>query len=78
MKDLPKETRYIEHEYHIVDWHGGDHYGICGQERKCYQRIRIQPINCKFAIVGNVLYSEPLLNCKDYYERIKIQPMNIL
>ena len=27
LRDLPKEKRSFEHDYHIVDWHGNDHYG---------------------------------------------------
>ena len=26
LKDLPKEERIFEHDYHVVDWHGTDHY----------------------------------------------------
>ncbi len=24
---------FFEHDYHIVDWHGTDHYGTCWQSR---------------------------------------------
>lgn len=42
-KDLPKEPRTIEHDFHIVDWHGDDHYGTCFQTRECYQRDIVMP-----------------------------------
>lgn len=44
-KSLPKEERWFEREYHIVDWHGNDHYGSCYQKRMCYQRRYIEPNN---------------------------------
>ncbi len=43
LKDEPKETRTFEISYHVVDWQGNDHYGICYHERECYQRRYILP-----------------------------------
>ena len=31
LKDLPKEERFFEHDYHVVDWHGTDHYELAGK-----------------------------------------------
>ena len=42
-KELEKEPREIEREYHIVDWHGTDHYGTCFQRRMCYPKEFIFP-----------------------------------
>lgn len=61
-KDLPKESRYISHDYHIVDYHGNDHYGVCGYNRMCYQRVFIPPTDLAFTIEGNVLYSKLFVN----------------
>lgn len=32
-KEMEMEPREIERDYHIVDWHGTDHYGTCFQSR---------------------------------------------
>ena len=32
-KEMEKESREIERDYHIVDWHGTDHYGTYGWRR---------------------------------------------
>lgn len=56
-KDLPKEPRIFEHEYHIVDWHGTDHYGTCWQSRMCYQRELIPPVELCFTLDNGTLYS---------------------
>ena len=37
-KDMEKELREIERDYHIIDWHGEDHYGTCFQSRMCYPK----------------------------------------
>ena len=50
LRDLPKEKRSFEHDYHIVDWHGNDHYGTCWQSRWCYQRELIPPTELAFVI----------------------------
>ena len=57
LKHLPKEDRIIEHEYHIVDWHGDDHYGTCYQTRQCYQRKFIPPTELAFTLEKGVVYS---------------------
>ena len=33
----------MERDYHIVDWHGTDHYGTCFQNRMCYPKEYIFP-----------------------------------
>lgn len=43
LKDEDKEPREIEHDYHVVDWHGNDHYGSCFQTRMCYPKKYIAP-----------------------------------
>ena len=42
-KTQEKEAREIERDYHVVDWHGNDHYGTCFQTRMCYPKIQILP-----------------------------------
>ncbi len=42
-KDKPKEDRIFHRRYHVIDWHGHDHYGTCYQIRECYQRDKILP-----------------------------------
>lgn len=37
-KDLPKETKWFSRDYHVVDWHGRDHYGTCSVPRECFPR----------------------------------------
>lgn len=61
-RDLPKEPRYFTHTYHIIDWHGTSHSGICCQERMCYPRELIPPTELAFVIEGGVLYSPLLTN----------------
>lgn len=38
-----KELREFERDYHVVDWHGTDHYGTCFQSRMCYPKEYIIP-----------------------------------
>lgn len=71
LRDLPKEQRFFEHDYHVVDWHGTDHYGTCCQSRWCYQRELIPPTELSFVIEGNVLYSPLLLNSDSNFDNIK-------
>ena len=40
-KEMEKEHREIERDYHIVDWHGTDHYGTCFQNRMCCSSCRM-------------------------------------
>ena len=76
LKDLPKEKRSIEHDYHIVDWHGNDHYGTCWQNRWCYQRLLIPPTELAFVIDDDVLYSPLLENSESNFANIK-SAMNV-
>lgn len=41
--DREKESREIERSFHIIDWHGADHYGTCFQSRMCYPKDYIDP-----------------------------------
>lgn len=76
LKDLPKEERFFEHDYHVVDWHGTDHYGTCWQSRWCYQRELIPPTELAFIIEDGVLYSPLLENTDNNFTCIKAA-MNI-
>lgn len=76
LKNLPKEERFFEHDYHVVDWHGTDHYGTCWQSRWCYQRELIPPTELAFIIEGGVLYSPLLENADSKFTYIKAA-MNI-
>lgn len=71
-KDLPKEQRSFEHDFHIVDWHGTDHYGTCWQTRWCYQRELIPPTELAFVIEDGILYSPLLMNTDSNLDKIKI------
>lgn len=71
LKDLPKEERFFERDYHVVDWHGTDHYGTCWQSRWCYQRELIPPTGLAFIIEGSVLYSPLLVNADSDFTNIK-------
>lgn len=75
-RDLPKEPRYFTHTYHIIDWHGTSHSGICCQERMCYPRELIPPTELAFVIEGGVLYSPLLTNTVECLEKIQIA-MNV-
>lgn len=71
LRDLPREKRSIERDYHIIDWHGTDHYGTCWQDRWCYQRELIPPLELAFVIEDNVLYSPLLTYDESEIDRIK-------
>jgi len=76
IKSLPKEVRAIEHDFHIIDWHGQDHYGTCWQSRWCYPREYIAPTKLVFTIEDGVLYSPLMVN--NEAERVRIKAaMNI-
>lgn len=75
-KDLPKEQRSFEHDFHVVDRHGTDHYGTCWQTRWCYQRELIPPTELAFVIEDGVLYSPLLMNTDSNLDKIKIA-MNV-
>ena len=76
LRDLPKKIRQFVHAYHLVDWHGQDHYGTCIQERWCYQRELVSPAELAFIIEDDVLYSPLLANSEDDMEHIKLA-MNV-
>ena len=77
LRDLPKKIRQFVHAYHLVDWHGNDHYGTCIQERWCYQRELNPPTELAFVIENGVLYSPLLKNSEEDMECIKIA-MNVM
>ncbi|MDY4429494.1 hypothetical protein [Evtepia sp.] len=77
LKNLPKEIRRIQHAYHIVDWHGNDHYGTCWQSKLCYQRELLPPTELAFAIEDGILYSPLLTNSEDDMGTIKAA-MNVM
>ena len=77
IRDLPKKIRQFVHAYHLVDWHGQDHYGTCIQERWCYQRELVPPAELAFIIEDGVLYSPLLVNSEEDMEHIKLA-MNVI
>ena len=70
-KNLPKEKRTIERDYHIVDWHGNNHDGTCYQEVLCYQRTLIEPKEIGFNIENNIMYSALYVNNEENRDNIK-------
>lgn len=76
-RDLPKEGRTFVHAFHVVDWHGNNHYGTCVQHRMCYQREFIPPTNLAFVVEEGVLYSPLFENCMDTMAEVKTA-MNII
>ena len=70
-KTVPKEPREIEHDYHVIDWHGNDHYGTCWQTRMCYHRDFIPPVELSFRVEDGIMYSPLLFNNAKDIERIK-------
>ena len=77
LKDKPKETRFFVRSYHRKDWQGNDLFGTCVQERLCYQRKLLPPMECAFIIEDGILYSELLKNSPESVERIKAA-MNVV
>ena len=71
-RDLPLEERVFEHDYHVVDWHGNDHYGTCYQCRMCYQREYINPKEITFSYESGIVLSQQLNNCEECYDDIKL------
>ena len=59
-KEKEKEPREIERGYHIVDWHGTDHYGTCFQSRMCYPKEYLNPPLSRIVLDGRRLRSELL------------------
>lgn len=76
-KNLPKEPRTFERSYHVVDWHGQDHYGTCYHTRDCYQRTLIPPSELEFTLDNNVVCSPILTNSERGMQDIKLA-INIL
>lgn len=70
--DLPKEPRSFERDYHIVDWHGNDHYGTCWQTRMCYQRELLPPVELYFTLENGTLYSPLFKFCDEIMENVKL------
>ncbi|MCI9978124.1 hypothetical protein JY742_18510 [Clostridioides difficile] len=66
-----KEERIFERSYHIVDWHGNDHYGTCYQSRMCYKRNLINPPESKLTYSNGFIISPILKNCKENKDTIK-------
>lgn len=77
LKHLPKELRSYEQAYHIVDWHGDYHDGICWHHRMCYQRELVPPTELAFLIEDGVLYSPLLTNDERDLPKIKAA-MNVV
>jgi hypothetical protein len=57
-KEMEKEPREIEIDYHIVDWHGTDHYGTCFQHRICYPKEYILPPVARIILDNEKLRSD--------------------
>lgn len=57
-KDKAKIERDIEREYHVIDWHGKDHYGVCFQTRMCYPRDIIVPPLERIVLGSINIYSD--------------------
>lgn len=76
-KDLPKEPRSFEHEFHVVDWHGNDHYGTCWQTRMCYMRELIPPAEICFTLDNGTLYSPMFSLSPEIMESVKLS-VNIM
>lgn len=76
LRNLPKEERSYQQAYHVIDWFGFHHYGMCWHHRMCYQRELIPPTSLAFIVEGGVLYSPLLTNDQCDYERVK-SAMNV-
>lgn len=70
-KSLPKEKRTFESEYHVVDWHGNDHYGTRYYSRECYQCRLIPPPNIELTSSNGLLISPQLVYLQDNKSLIK-------
>lgn len=66
-----KEERVFERSYHIVDWHGNDHYGTCYQSRMCYKRNFINPLEIELTYSNGFIVSPILKKCKENEDTIK-------
>lgn len=68
-KNLEKEPRTIEHDYHVIDWHGQDHYGTCYQTRMCFPIEVLLPPCEEITIEERIIRSEVLK--QDELNRVK-------
>lgn len=59
-KNLPKEERWFQRDYHVVDWHGNDHYGSCSVSRMCYPKTWILPPEEEILFTTDYIKSMPL------------------
>lgn len=66
-----KEERVFERNYHVVDWHGNDHYGTCYQTRLCYKRNFIKPLEVELTYLNGLIVSPILENYNENKESIK-------
>lgn len=60
-REMEKEPREIERYYHVVDWHGQDHYGICYQSRMCYPKEYIYPPLARIVLDNEKLRSDLMM-----------------
>lgn len=70
-KSVPMEDRDFECEYHVIDWHGDDHYGTRYYTRKCYQRNLILPPEIRLTYINGLIISPLLQYSKDNKSLIK-------
>lgn len=77
LKDEEKEERIIERPYHVIDWHGQDHYGIAYDQRRCYKRKFIVPPGIELRIIEKenkkYISAHPIEKRKENYLLIKHQ-----
>lgn len=59
-KDMEKEIRHIERDYHVVDWHGTDHYGTCIQDKMCYPKEYVFPPLVKLNLYDKKIISDKI------------------
>lgn len=59
-KNLPKEERWFQRDYHVVDWHGNDHYGSCSVSRMCYPKTWVLPPEEEILFTTDYIKSMPL------------------
>lgn len=71
IRSLPKTLRPIVRTYHVIDWHGNDHYGTCVQHRLCFPRKLLPPTNVSFAIEEGILFSPLFENLPNAMPEIK-------
>ena len=68
-KDLEKEERLIEHDYHLQDYQGNYHDGTCIQKRWCYPVEILLPPCEELYLDKNIIRSDLLT--KDEKKRAK-------